>query len=272
MEIEDLRGRLEGVGLTQALREALTVAAGAGLIAAPVTQSRLLEMIVATAAHVIQAQAASLFLVDRASQELVFEVALGAKADAVKNFRVPLGHGIAGLVAVTGQPMAVSAEDADARVGADIAKSIGYTPQSVLCVPLSFGDEVIGVLELLDKKEAPSFSVTDMEALSLFADQAAVAIEQSRNQHQLAVLVGNVLESLVAGDVQAGEVRDRVRAFAGALENDSAYRRAVELATLVHEIASRGDEETRACEQILRAFAEFLTTKSRPLDAFMTPL
>ena len=265
-EIAELRRQLESERLVQDLRQALTVAASAGVIAAPVAQSRLLEMIVATAAHVIKAQAASLFLVDKSRQELVFEVALGAKAEAVKKFRVPLGHGIAGLVAVTGQPMAVSAEDADTRVGADIARSIGYTPKSVLCVPLSYGDEVIGVLELLDKQDSPGFSVSDMESLSLFADQAAVAIEQSRNQNQLAVLVGQVLESLVAADPSMARARDHVREFAEALEADTSYRRAIDLAGLVHEVASRGANEARACELILRAFGDFLDAQAQPLD------
>jgi len=64
------------------------------VIAEPMSHSRLLEMIVETAAQVISAEAASLFLIDQESQELIFEVALGQKADEVKHFRVPLGHGI----------------------------------------------------------------------------------------------------------------------------------------------------------------------------------
>jgi GAF domain-containing protein len=270
-EIEQLRLELQSESLAKELRQALTIAATAGVIASPVTQSRLLEMIVQTAAQVIRAKAASLFLVDAASQELVFEVALGEKAEAVKKFRVPLGHGIAGLVAATGQPMAVSSEDGDTRVGADIAKSIGYTPQSVLCVPLSYRDEVIGVIELLDKRDSSGFSVADMESLGLFADQAAVAIEQSRNQHQLALLLGDVLGSLVAADPALGGVRDHVRAFAAALEDDTSYRRAINLASLVHAVASQGANEAQACEAILHAFADFLQAQAQPLQTYMAP-
>ena len=54
-------------------------------------------MIVEAAAQVISARAASLFLVNEETQELIFEVALGQKAQEVKKFSVPLGHGIAGL-------------------------------------------------------------------------------------------------------------------------------------------------------------------------------
>src|SRR5206468_5403043 len=117
-----------------------------------VTHSRLLEMIVQTAAQVISARAASLFLINRQTQELVFEVALGQKAEDVKKFTVPLGHGIAGLVAVSGQPIAVSDASKDPRQAADIARSVGYVPQTILCVPLFYNDQIIGVLELLDKE------------------------------------------------------------------------------------------------------------------------
>jgi hypothetical protein len=100
-EIERLRRQLADERFAENLRETLTLAVAVGTIASPVTHSRLLEMIVETAAHVISARAAALFLIDEEAQELVFEVALGSKAEEVKKFRVPLGHGIAGLVAMT---------------------------------------------------------------------------------------------------------------------------------------------------------------------------
>src|SRR5437868_1227002 len=89
-EVERLRGRLALEKYAGELREALVMAATVGTIASPVTHSRLLEMIVEAAAHVISARAASLLLINRQTQELVFEVALGQKAEEVKKFAVPL--------------------------------------------------------------------------------------------------------------------------------------------------------------------------------------
>src|ERR687893_1907580 len=108
-------------------------------------------MIVGTAAGVFPSRSAALFLIDEEVEELVFQVALGPEAEQVKDLRVPLGHGIAGLVAVSGQPMAVSDAGSDPRQAADIAQSVGYTPGTILCVPLFYDDEIIGVLELLDR-------------------------------------------------------------------------------------------------------------------------
>ena len=94
-EVARLKRRLADERFAEDLRDALTLAAAAGAIASPVEHSRLLEMIVETAARVIPSRAASLFLIDEETEELVFEVALGSKAAEVRKFRVPLGHGIA---------------------------------------------------------------------------------------------------------------------------------------------------------------------------------
>lgn len=264
-EIADLRRRLAAAESAETLREALGLAATTGAIAAPISYSRLLEMIVETAAYVIKARAASLFLIDEQARELVFEVALGQKAEEAKKFRVPLGHGIAGLVAATGQPMAISDAQSDPRHAREIAESIGYMPQSILCVPLFSHDQVIGVLELLDKEGASSFSAADMEALSLFANQAAVAIEQSRTHRDLVALITEALRAS-GGLHDQQPVQERVRALVAGVEEDAAYHRALDLAALVQEIAEEGENETKACQAILRGFVEYLRSRPQPMQ------
>jgi GAF domain-containing protein len=205
-------------------------------IAAPETHSRLLEMIVETAASVISAAAGALFLIDAEACDLVCEVGIGGKAEEIKQIRVPLGHGIAGGVAASGLPLAVSQASSDPRWARDIGARVGYTPESIVCVPLFFEERVIGALELLDKQGAPSFTPADIDVLSRFANQAAVAIEQSRTRvNALALIAGN---------------------------GDEGMRGSLELAALVREIAQAGDRELAACRQLLLAFAAYL--RGRP--------
>src|ERR1700694_3906626 len=166
VEIERLRLQRADARLAEELRAILVRAALAGTLATRVTHSRLLEMIVETAAQVISSEAASLSLADEERRELVFEIALGQKAEEVKKFRVPMGHGIAGHVAATGQPTATSGA-ADPRHASEISESVGYVPRSILCVPLFYADRVIGVLELLDKADDAAFSMLDMHVLGL---------------------------------------------------------------------------------------------------------
>jgi GAF domain-containing protein len=237
------------------LREALTVAASAGKIGSQIPRARLLEMIVTTAVHVLRAEAGALLLVDEETDELVFEIAVGGRAETVKAIRVPLGHGVAGLVAMTGQPMAVRDARSDPVAAQDIAEQVGYTPSSILCVPLFYGDRILGVVELLDKEDGTSFSPADTEALGLFANQAAVAIEQSRLQESLVALVSDVVADV--GD-DGGAARREAAVLAASVEQDPASRRTIELAELVQEISRAGAEESEACRAILAGFAEYL--------------
>jgi GAF domain-containing protein len=205
-------------------------------LAAPATHERLLEMIVETAMSVIAARAGALFLVDEDAGDLVFQVAIGGSAEHVKQFRVPLGHGIAGGVALSGLPVAISNVSSDPRWARDIGGSVDYTPSSIACVPLFFDDRVVGSLELLDKEGDTSFTPADLHTLSLFANQAAVTIEQSRMR------VGAT--AAIAGD------------------DDPSFRDSLELARLVREIAQAGDDAVAVCREILQTFADYL--RSRP--------
>src|SRR5689334_12925938 len=100
-EIDMLRRQAEHEQFAQTLRKLLLSARNTNVILAPFTRAHLLEMVVTTAAQVISARSGSLFLIDEKAQDLVFEVAIGPAAQEVKKFRVPLGHGIAGMVALS---------------------------------------------------------------------------------------------------------------------------------------------------------------------------
>jgi putative methionine-R-sulfoxide reductase with GAF domain len=265
-EIESLRQRIKDENFAQDLRDALTTASAIGAIGAPVSHPRLLEMIMATAADIIDAKAALLCLIDSESEELVFEVAPGDNDDEPKEVRVPLGHGVAGLVALTGHPMAISDTAEDDRDANDIAQAVGFAPKSILCVPLSFQDEVIGVLELLDKAGAATFSVADMEAIGLFANLAAVAIEQSRTHIRMGAMVVDLIQAVDGlPDYDRHGLTQRARAFTVDLGQQSGYLNALELARLVQEIVHYGDGPTEACKGILNSFVQFL--RSRPMTA-----
>jgi GAF domain-containing protein len=252
------RSRDRHAAFVAELREALTLAGTAGTIGAPVTHAHLLELIVETAAHVMRARAASLCLVDEGGQELVFEVVHGEKAEELRRIRVPVGHGIVGLVAQTGEPIAISDAQSDPRHASDVARRVGYVPVSIVAVPLFYEDRVIGVLELLDKQGGGSFDSADMEALGLFANQAAIAIQQSRAHSSLAVMLMDAIWSLgTVSPERRLRLSDGARAFAKDLE-DGMYGRALELAQLVREIVHAGPRQTTACRRMLEAFAEYL--------------
>ena len=263
---QQLQARVADQTFADELRRALGLAGAAATIAAPVPHGRLLEMIVETAAHVIKAQAASLFLIDHAAGELVFEVALGEKAEEVKKFRVPLGRGFAGLVAVTGQPMSISKVAEDPRWAGDIGREIQYVPQTMLCMPLRYGDDVIGVIQLLDKEGGQPFTPGDMETLGRFAEQAAVAIEQSRISRNLSSIFVSVLQTLRDGHEDPAVIEALARQATDFLDQTEAtevFRDALTLARHVQQIAGEGPAERKLASDVLTSVVGYLRERPR---------
>lgn len=221
------------------LRTSVELAAAAARLADPVQYRALLQLIVETAASVLDAETGSLFLVDEESGELAFEVALGLSDEDIAQIRLEPGTGIAGMVAGTGQPVAITNLEEDPRHAGDIARKLGRQPHSLLAVPLFIEDEVVGVLELLDKRGGGSFSQGDMSTIALFANQAALAIVQSRAQQQLHELLHR-LASPADSDGQGVEAPE------------------ARIARLVYEIAGKGDAELQLCEDVLLALADYM--------------
>jgi GAF domain-containing protein len=260
-EIARLKRQLEGQQAAENMYRTFTLAGIAGSIASPGQHNRLLEEIVQTAMQVISAKAGALFLIDREAEDLIFQVALGGKADQIKKFRVPLGHGIAGLVAVSGQPMAIANAQEDERQASDIAESVNYIPSTILCVPLFYGEEVIGVLELLDKQGAATFSPADIDLLGMFAKQAATAIEHSRINTSLQALIGGLFAQH-AGGAGLEAARQQATDMAATIEQMPEFDRALELARLVQQIAGDSEEGYQLCKTVLSGIADYLKSRN----------
>jgi GAF domain-containing protein len=101
--------------------------------------------------HLFEAAACSISLVDDDGAELVFVAADGAGAAEIVGQAVPVGRGIAGWAAMSGQPIAVSDVQADPRFARDVAESTSYVPRAILAAPLMGANgDVLGVLSVLD--------------------------------------------------------------------------------------------------------------------------
>lgn len=123
---------------------------------------------------------ASLLILDEREQVLRFQVALGPKGTEVKDFAVPLGHGIAGLVAQTGQPLIVNDARNDPRHARDISQAVGLLPRNIICVPMMLRGRITGVIEAMDKAQGAPFDEQDEALLTTIAQQAALLLENAR--------------------------------------------------------------------------------------------
>jgi len=242
---------------SEKVEHALTVAAAAGELRRQ-DHLQLLEAIVSTAVRVINASAGSLMLVDPTTDELEFQVAVGPGSEEIKRFRVPIGQGIAGFVASSGQALAIADTSQDTRFARQIAEGSGYVPKNLLCVPLVLHGEVIGVMELLDKNGGNSpFVPGDTAVLSSFGEQAAFTIDLSLHAQSLVRLLTAASHTEGEADPTAGAAV--AEAVAGALAA-SGYERTLSLARQVAAIGAAGEREVRLAGAVLQALIGYLSS------------
>ncbi len=132
---------------------------------------RLLAVVLEAAVQTRRARAGSLLLLTPDRTALVRQATHGLR-DRDPAERVPVGQGVAGTVAATGRPM-VLASPAEARQPAEGEP----TATTQVSVPLLSQGRVLGVLSLYDREDGEPFTLADADALTAFAVQAAVAIE-----------------------------------------------------------------------------------------------
>lgn len=138
----------------------------------------LLELILGKVTELLEADRATLYLLDEASKELVSRLVVGQK---VRSIRVRVGHGIAGMVAQTGRPIRLSDAYADERFERQWDALTGYRTTSMLAAPLkNHLGRTIGVIQVLNKVRGAEFTVEDEALLTALSTQAAVAIDNSR--------------------------------------------------------------------------------------------
>jgi len=247
--------------LSEQLKRLLISIEAGGRAVLPGSNDALLNSIVEAAARIFGAAAASLLLVNEEEQVLEFKVAYSPSDRGLIGQKFPLDKGIAGYVVMTGQPIATSNVKQDTRFDQDFAKSTGYVPESILATPLFSGERIIGVMEVLDKIDAASFGVKDMELMGMFAQQAALAIDQSQqiNNIKEALILG--LKRLIADDNTQDSAK-LVSVLEESLDEDNSIPDLLELADLFKEISALGESERKACLQVLNVFAEYRRSSS----------
>ncbi len=136
----------------------------------------LLQKIMQKTSEVMEADRSTLFLVDEQKQEIWSKVAQG---ESVKEIRVPLGSGIAGHVAKSGEVVNITDAYKDPRFNPEVDRRTGYRTLTILCMPMrSAKGKVVGVIQVLNKRDG-AFTVEDEKLLEAFASQAGIAVRNA---------------------------------------------------------------------------------------------
>jgi adenylate cyclase len=174
--------------------------------------TRLLQIIMDKASRLLNADRSSLFVVDEARGELWSKIAQGLE---VREIRVPIGQGIAGSVAATGERVNLSEAYADPRFNQEVDRRTGYRTRGILCAPVrDSGGRVVAVLQLLNRLDGAPFDEDDEHLLDAFVGQVAIAL---RNAQQMELIEERRKTSELLLDV--------MKSFSSELEIDALLRK-----------------------------------------------
>ncbi len=147
------------------------------LISATLERDKSLNLTLQTAVEILNSEAGSIFLVNHTNQTLVFEMTLGPTGLTLIGSKMAMDmNSIAGAIAVTQKALIVNDVAQDARWNSNIDKTTEFQTRDILGVPMVAFGRVVGVIEVINKKNGDGYNENDLMMLTLFATQVGVAI------------------------------------------------------------------------------------------------
>ncbi|MFN4244837.1 MAG: GAF domain-containing SpoIIE family protein phosphatase [Brevinematia bacterium] len=139
----------------------------------------ILENILLSARELFNSIGGSLLLEDKSGKYLKFEIVHGDSKEKLEGLKIPINKGIAGYIFSTKTPVISNNIDSDPRFFSYVDKITGLKTQKILGVPLIKDNKAIGVIEIINKSDNSDFTQEDLELLSIFAEQAVIAINNA---------------------------------------------------------------------------------------------
>lgn len=275
-----VRKRDDNERLESRLRSAVQLIDVANLLTAPLTRS--IENLLRLAGQSVGSDEASVLVRDGQQGGLKFLVAIGQVADKLKGMRIPPGKGISGFVFASGQPMVIADVAQEKTFYNKVDQETGYKTETLLTTPLRADDEVIGVLQFVNRTGEPPYephTPEEMDKAAYFADAMATLVEA----HETAGLI----ETLFARAVQADDsstpitpstssvkpklqkkddatLREWLKSVRAAPEHKDLMR----LAVALREVAGRGEAERQLCRDVIESLAQFVEKRSSSQDFY----
>lgn len=175
----------------------------------------VLELALENAEEVCRAETSSIWELDEERRELFFRVVRGRAAGDIRGMRVPVGEGIAGSVALSGEAEVVNDVAADPRWHGDPTGA--FQTRAILAVPLVAQGSVIGVVQLLNPVDRDRFTAGDLWRMRQFAAILAPTLQNARlyaaQRRQFFQMVTALAEALDKRDPYTGGHVRRVVAY-----------------------------------------------------------
>lgn len=264
--------RRDDASLEGQLRRAVELVDVADMLSAPLTRS--IENLLRLAAQSVGSDEASVLVRDGSEGGLRFLVAIGEVADKLKGVRLPPGKGIAGFVFASGQPMVVGDVAQEETFYREVDRATGYQTETLLTTPLRAGDEVIGVLQFVNRVGEPPyepFTPEEMDRAAYFADAIGTLVE--------AYEVSGLIETMFARAVKDANVEDGagskaaspkgrgkrkekeagdLQTWLGEMRAAPEHQELMRLAVALQSVAARGEAERQLCREVIEALSRFV--------------
>jgi signal transduction histidine kinase len=154
----------------------------------------LLQIIIQSATELTDTESCSILLIDKNTKELRFAEMSGGVTDELKRLSVPLENSIAGWVVSKERPLLIRDAKNDSRWHRGVDESTAFETKSILGIPLKVRDKVIGVLEVINKRDEAGFNQDDIQIATTLGAHAAIAIENARLLDELQQSYGDLSE------------------------------------------------------------------------------
>ncbi len=141
---------------------------------------QLLILIMQESESAVDAEASCIALHDPVDGQLHIEYAIGDASEEVRRVTLAMGQGVLGTVAATGKTLRVNDVTQDSRFDSSVDRKSGFITRSLLATPIQWRGKLLGVLEVVNKREGGAFNQSDDRLLGIVANQAAIAVENSR--------------------------------------------------------------------------------------------
>ena len=152
-------------------------------------RDEILEIILNRLSQLIRAQNWTLYLMDESHKELQFQIVVGLDGRDVTEMRLKLGEGLAGMVALTGEPVLVPDTSKEPRFDHRVDSQTGFSTHSLITLPLKLGEKVIGVLQIINPESQELFKDSFFPILQILSDFVAIAINNALNHEKIEKLV-----------------------------------------------------------------------------------
>lgn len=242
----------------QPLREVMDKIDVSNSLTTPIKNA--IDQILLLAADAVGSEVASVLVRDGNEGGLKFLTAISDVKEELLKLRIPPGKGIAGLVFGSGQPMAVSDVSNEGSFWSEADEKTGFKTITLLATPLRTDNEMVGVLEFINRKgdpPYPPFAPEEMDHAAYFADTLARLVEA----YDIAELVESIfdrsMKSIISGVDGIEESADDLRQWVNSLVTAPEHRDMGMVWISLREVFKKSDAERELCLELLETLARF---------------